>query len=236
MCSCFFPFLFFLRRTVCSPSTHARAISSARTNNTAREKTRVCGRGWYSRRGPNDLITILLLLRYRIIALPARRRVDIDSTVIKWTCTGCVWWRCGGNILLHRGPCAREHDLCGRRRRRIKAPPVVWFYRTSNIRTIHNNIYTHTRIVKWRFVTEGKGSIRTAGGQVGTLWAWQRCGNMIIGAWYAPSMAVSVACRILSVLRARLNFSAIWFYDRVQIYTCILQWSIEFTALFTNQS
>jgi hypothetical protein len=45
------------------------------------------------------------------------------------------------------------------------------------------NIYTRecTRIVKWRFVTEGKGSIR-AGGQVGTLWAWRRRGNMIIGA------------------------------------------------------
>lgn len=141
-----FFFLFFSYDALCVVPRHTLAISSARTNNTAREKTRVCGRGWYSRRGPNDLITILLLLRYRIIALPTRRRVDIYSTVIKWICTGCVWWWWwyGGNILLHRGPWAREHDLCDRRRRRIKAPPVMWFYRTSNIRTIYNiYIYTH---------------------------------------------------------------------------------------------
>jgi len=45
-------------------------------------------------------VLLLLLLRYRIIALPTRRRVDIYSTVIKWTCTGCVWWR-GGAVEIY---------------------------------------------------------------------------------------------------------------------------------------
>lgn len=92
ICSCFFSLFFFLRCSVCSPSAHAR-ISSAWTNNTAREKTRVCRRGWDSARPErlNNNIIIITISNYRFSQPPPGDNIlDGYKMDMDWLCGGGV--------------------------------------------------------------------------------------------------------------------------------------------------